>query len=290
MKILIAGASGFIGKHIVSALSYEHEVVALGRNINRLTTCFPDQKIIDWRMLEIESPDSYQIIINLCGENIGDKRWTDNRKAEIIQSRTDTTEKLCRWALTAKHPSLLRFINASAVGIYGLNTKGNTEETTIKINKHCFSQQVVFDWEEIVRKNLGKEINYSFARFGVVLKKQEGMLKKLEPSYKLGLASILGDGQQSISWVHIDDLVRAIVFIIQNPALSGPINIVAPEVITQKKLAQTMAHAMGRPCFLTMPALCVKLLFGQMGTELLLVGQDAVPKKLIASGFSFQYN
>jgi uncharacterized protein (TIGR01777 family) len=290
MKILIAGASGFIGKHLVATLAHKHEVVALGRNINTLTTCFPKQRVIDWQMLAAESPDDYQIIINLCGENIGDKPWTDNRKAEIINSRKDATEKLCNWALSAKQTNALRFINASAVGVYGLHTKNNTEETVIKINDNCFSQQVVLQWEAIVREKLGKAINYTLARFGVVLQKNAGMLKKLEPSYRLGLASILGNGQQLISWVHIDDLVQAIEFIINNPTLSGPVNIVAPEVATQKQFAQTMARAMGRPCFLTMPEFLVKLLFGQMGAELLLAGQEVIPKKLIASGFSFKYS
>lgn len=126
-------------------------------------------------------------------------------------------------------------------------------------------------------------------RFGVVLKKHQGFLKKLELPYKLGLASILGDGQQAISWVHIEDLVRAIGFIINTPTLIGAVNIVAPDIVSQKKFAQTSAKALHRPCFLKTSSRFIKVFFGQMGQELLLSGQAVIPKKLNESGFSFYY-
>lgn len=290
MKILIAGASGFIGKSLVPSLAIEHEITVLGRNVSALKTHFPQQRAIDWQMLEIESPADYQVIINLCGENIADKRWDNDQKNKIIQSRLNTTEKLCQWVLTSNKPESLRFINASAVGIYGLNTRENTEETTINKQSDCFSQQVVLAWESAIKQKLANQFNYTFARFGVVLKKQQGMLKKLEMPYKLGLASTLGNGKQEISWVHIDDLVRAIIFIIQGPNLSGPVNIVAPEVVTQRQFAKTLARALHRPCFFKTPGFLIKLLFGQMGEELLLSGQTVIAKRLQDAGFSFHYS
>ncbi|WP_202798046.1 TIGR01777 family oxidoreductase [Rickettsiella massiliensis] len=216
-------------------------------------------------------------------------RWTSDQKIKILQSRLETTSNLSNWALTSSTPQSLRFLNASAVGIYGLNTRQNTENTLIKNQKNCFSQQVVREWEAIVKKKLENKINYTLMRFGIVLKKKQGMLEKLEIPYKFGLASILGNGEQQISWVHIEDLVRAINFIIKNQELSGPVNIVAPGVVTQKQLARNLAKTLNRPCFLKMPNVLIKLLFGQMGEELLLSGQEVISKRLKESRFHFKY-
>lgn len=289
MKILVAGASGFLGRNIVSALAVEHEVTVLGRDLVSLKVLFPKQHQITWEMLKGESATEYQLIINLCGESIAGGNWTPERKRRILESRVNTTEKLVDWALTSKQLESLRFINASAIGIYGLNTIGNTEDTGIKKQANCFSQEVVFAWESALKKKLADKISYVFTRFGVVLKKNEGMLKKLEVPYKLALGSVLGSGEQKISWIHIDDLVRAIQFIIQNPSLSGPVNIVAPEAVSQRQFSKAFANALRRPCFFRTPAGFVKLMFGQMGKELLLSGQSVLPKRLSDVGFSFNY-
>ena len=237
MKILIAGASGFIGQHLVPFLTKNHDITILGRSMAKLKRCFPQQKGINWNDLKSEPVADYQLVINLCGESIANKRWTKQQKIKILQSRIETTTTLCRWALTSQKPQSLRFLNASAVGIYGLNTKHNTEDTPINKQPRCFSQHIVNTWEATVKKNLDSHLSYTLMRFGVVLKKQCGMLQKLELPYKLGMASTLGDGKQLISWVHIDDLIHAISFIIDHPQLSGPVNIVSPETPTQKQFA-----------------------------------------------------
>ena len=289
MKILVAGATGFIGKNLVLSFEREHEITVLGRDISRLKKFFPKHYALDWQDLAAEPATNYQVVINLCGENISSQRWTSEQKTKIIHSRITTTDKLASWALTSNTPQSLRFLNASAVGIYGLNTEKNTENTTIKSQKYCFSQQVVHAWETTVKKKLENKINYTLMRFGVVLKKQHGMLEKLETPYKLGLASILGNGQQKISWIHIEDLIQAITLIINNQSLSGPINLVAPNVVTQKQFAVNLANVLNRPCFFKTPAFLIKLLFGQMGKELLLSGQEVIAKRLKEVTFSFQY-
>jgi len=289
MKILIAGATGFIGSSLVSSFSDEFEITVLGRDMDHLKRRFPQHHAVDWKGLKSESATDYQIVINLCGENIADKRWTSEQKTKILQSRVETTDQLASWALNSSSPQSLRFLNASAVGISGLNTIKNTEKTPITLQENCFSQQVVRVWESTVQKKLENKINYTLMRFGVVLKKQHGMLKKLKMPYQLGLASILGSGQQQISWIHIEDLVRAIRLIIKTPSISGPINMVAPEVVTQKQLAKNLAKALNRPCFLQTPIFFIKLLFGQMGEELLLSGQEVIPEYLQKANFFFQY-
>jgi hypothetical protein len=289
MKMLIAGASGLVGKSLVSDFSKKHEITVLGRDSDLLKKIFPNHHAITWRRLEKESATNYQLIINLCGESIAAKRWTRKQKAKIVQSRVETTKNLTNWVLTSNTPHLLRFLNASAVGIYGLNTTENTEDTRIAIQKKCFSQQIVREWESEVKEKLENKISYNLMRFGVVIKKHEGLLKKLELPYNLGLASILGNGQQAISWVHIEDLVRAIDFIINTPTLTGAVNIVAPDIVSQKKFAKTLAKTLHRPCFLKTPSCFIKIFFGQMGQELLLSGQAVISKKLKESGFSFYY-
>ena len=178
MKILIAGASGFIGRHLVTSLSSKHNITVLGRDIDRLKSNFPQQHAVDWPSLQTQSANDYQIIINLCGENIGDMRWTANRKTKILTSRVDTTEKLCNWALTSNNPASLRLLNASAIGIYGLNTDNNDEKTPIKIQRQCFSQEVVRRWESIVSSKLNKKIKLHFNAIWCGAKKTRRHVKK----------------------------------------------------------------------------------------------------------------
>lgn len=289
MKILIAGASGFVGRNLIPDLVVEHDVTVLGRNKQALNTLYPELHAINWESLKEESSADYHLVINLCGENIGERRWSEAQKKKILSSRLRTTETLCDWILLSQEQKLPRLLNASAIGAYGLNTKKNTEDTQIEHQEDCFSQAVVTAWESMVSNKLLNKTNYALMRFGVVLKKHEGMLKKLEIPYRLGLGGFIGSGEQLLSWVHIDDLIQAIIFIIKSPQISGPVNIVAPEVITQTSFAKALAMALHRPCFLKMPSTVVKILFGQMGRELLLSGQGVVSKRLNDVGFLFHY-
>lgn len=152
MKILIAGASGLVGKSLVSCLPKEHEITVLSRDSALLKKIFPKHHAITWPELKKESVTNYQLVINLCGESIAAKHWSRQQKTKIVQSRVETTQTLANWALTSSTPQLLRFLNASAVGIYGLNTSENTEDTRIAIQKKSFSQQIVREWESIVKK------------------------------------------------------------------------------------------------------------------------------------------
>lgn len=283
MKILVAGATGFIGQHLVPYLANEHELMLLGRDNQTLKQHFPQSHCLNWSQLNKLEASDFSVVINLCGENIADKRWTEKQKEKIIASRIKPTETLCRWI--SHSPQATHLLNASAVGIYGLNTTKNTENSAIHLQTQCFSQKLVCDWE---KATLG--LNCTLLRFGVVLKKNYGILKKLETPYKLGMASALGNGKQLISWVHVEDLVRAIAYVIKYPKITGPVNIAAPQAITQKYFAQTLARSLNRPCFLKTPSFVIKLLFGQMGEELLLSGQEAIPQVLESSGFLFKYS
>ena len=294
MKILIAGATGMVGKALVLHLSRQHQLTLLGRNREKLISHFSDQyPILTWDDLRLFNEvylKSFDVIINLAGENIGEKRWSFSQKQKIINSRVQTTKLLAELCskLGEKSPRLL---NAGGIGIYGFSDGNHffTEESLPLHDANCFLSTISLAWEGALLPAIDKKVSVVQMRFGVVLSKEGGALKKMLPAFKWGIGAILGNGKQSFSWVLIDDLVRAIEFIMLNKDITGAINIVAPGVVTQSELAKALAHILHRPCFLRMPPFLVRLLFGQMGDELLLKGEFVKSEYLKKFGFLFQY-
>lgn len=293
MNILIAGASGFIGHELVNALHTNHKITVLGRNKQHLLQQF--SKIAachDWRELDTLHANDYDAIINLCGENIASSRWSNTVKKNLIASRIETSEKLINWCISQNAKP--HFICANAIGIYGVQAPGDTtsldENTPIKTqNSTDFLTEICVKWQEALKPAIEHGMPVTTTRFGVVLKKQQGMLKKLFPSFFVGLGSLVGDGKQCLSWVHIDDVVGGIVFLLEHPELTGPFNLTSPNPVNQATFARTLAKAMHRPLFLTMPSFVVKLLFGEMGDYLLLKGQRVLPTRLLEAGYTFKY-
>ncbi|MGE3920339.1 MAG: TIGR01777 family oxidoreductase [Gammaproteobacteria bacterium] len=296
MKIIIAGGTGFVGRHLIPALLKEnHEVSLITRDVNKGKKIFPQNvQIITWDNLKTLDPNQMDAVINLAGENIGEKFWTKTRKEKIKQSRIHATKTLAEWCARAtKKPHLY---NTSAIGVYGLQTTSSTlppalnEETMIPWgNPSDFLSEVGQAWEIATRVAESQGVPVTITRFAVVLHKNEGVLKKLSFSFKLGLGGPIGSGQQAFTWVHIDDLVRAFIFLLNHPELTGAFNICAPECVTQKEFARVFAKSLHRPAILTTPAWALKLIFGQMADELLLAGQHVYPKRLLESGFQFSH-
>lgn len=186
--------------------------------------------------------------------------------------------------------------NASAVSIYGLQktlsqNNINFTETTPPIAPpdSCFSSYLVSQWEQTAQRGFEMGMPVTLMRFGVVLKRGDGMLKKLEFPAKLGMGTVLGCGAQPLAWIDSADLGNAILFLLSHPEITGPVNLVAPECVSQKTFTQTLAKVLQRPAFMWMPAGMVKLIFGQMGEELLLSGQTVVPQRLSEYQFEFKY-
>jgi uncharacterized protein (TIGR01777 family) len=291
MNILISGASGFIGRILVDSLSQAHKITVLGRNLEKLKKAFPDtiDKLV-FKNLENHDAKNYDLIINLSGSNIGNKRWTKSIKKEIIESRISTNQKLVEWLVDQNAKP--RFFCASAIGIYGaqdISTECFDEGSFIPSVTKDFLQNICISWEQSLEKAINASISVTILRFGVVLKKEEGMLKKLELPFRLNLGSVLGSGKQTLSWIHYIDLVRAINFLIINPAIIWPVNIVAPVSVTQKEFAQELAKNLQRSVLFRTPSWLVKFLFGEMGEYLLLKGQKVIPNRLIEMGFNFTY-
>lgn len=293
MNILIAGASGFIGRALVAALSADHQITVLGRSLKTLHALFSkDIHQLSWQDLSKTSAQGFDLIINLSGYNISERRWNDAVKKELIDSRVNSNKELIHWLI--EHNARPRYMCANAVGIYGLQSNGEMasfdEDTVIDSkNTHDFLSTIGMAWQESLSDAINYGIPVTTLRFGVVLKKGDGMLKKLELPFKLGLGHVLGDGSQTLSWVHLDDVISAIVFLIQQPQIIGAVNITAPQPVSQKEFASTLARTLKRPMLLKMPAAVIQLMFGEMGECLLLKGQRVVPKRLIDLGYAFKY-
>lgn len=293
MNILIAGASGFIGKALVDTLKSDHKITVLGRNETTLLQLFPvNVTHCTWDGLSALDANHYDVVINLCGYNIAAQRWTDAVKKQLIDSRVTTSQILIRWMMHGQAKP--HFLCANAVGIYGLQENG--DETSLNENTYIdtshpkdFLSEIGIKWQAALQPAIDYGISVSTTRFGVVLKKGEGILKKLYPSFYLGLGSIIGDGSQVLSWIHIDDLVSAVSFLLNKPELSGPFNVTSPQPVSQAQFARALAKTMHRPLFFKIPSFFIRLLFGDMGECLLLKGQRVIPTRLLDAGFQFRY-
>ena len=283
--ILVTGGSGFIGRNLCKRLTGSAEkIIVLSRNPVNAAKVLPQSVEIISDLTQLNEP--VDILINLAGEPIADKRWSEKRKATITQSRIQTTQALYQYFKQADIPPSI-VISGSAIGYYGggiANNQPVTEEGAIEPN---FSSKLCADWENTAQQfeQLGARV--CLLRTGIVLGEQ-GALSKLLPAFKLGLGGPIASGKQWMPWIHIDDMVEIIAYAIQND-LSGPINCTAPNPVTNREFAKTLGKVLKRPAIAPMPAAIVKLLFGQMGDELMIQGQSVVPQKLQQKGFNFKY-
>ncbi len=293
MHILIAGASGFIGTELVHALKGKHVLTLVGREIARLQKRFPQNVTLrTWENLKQLNANDYDAVINLSGHNIAASRWNAKVKENIIQSRIESNHQLISWLKNQQAKP--HFICANAVGIYGLQSNGALEafDENSALNMDFpsdFLSEVGIRWQESLTTAIENDIRVTTIRLGVVLKRGQGFLKKLAPSFLMGMGSVVGDGEQIISWIHIDDVIGAILFLLQRPDLTGAINVTSPNPVSQKQFARMFATILHRPLFLKIPATIIHFLFGEMGDCLLLRGQRVMPKRLIEEGYTFLY-
>jgi hypothetical protein len=279
MKVLIAGGTGFVGRNLARYLKDKgcHLTLLTRRHKQHLDNY---DSVVTWDNLEVIDND-FGIIINLCGYGISEKKWSENIKRKLIESRTIPTSKIIKFIGTSK----TKLINASAIGYYAFSDEQQTETNYIK-NQDTFSHEIVKQWEAVVTESPIQD--YQIIRFGVVLG-NGGMVAKLLPSTKFALGAVIGNGEQLISWVHIEDLCRIIESCINNHISKRLINATSPNAISQKFFITSMSKILKRPRLLWLPKKVVKLVFGQMGEELLLSSQNIYPENLIQNDFKFKY-
>lgn len=283
MNIFVTGSSGLVGTDLCLALNKNnHKVHKLVRTTNN--NCFaPDWDIELEQENDKITADAY---IHLAGENIAAKRWSDKQKKRIYDSRIIGTQNLVKKILSSPNKPKT-FICASAIGFYGNRGKELLDETSEAGND--FVSKVSEDWEQATQPLKDNGIRVVNLRFGVILSTKGGALQKMLIPFKLGLGGAIGSGQQKFSWVSLDDAVKAIIYILDQQQIHGPVNVTSPNPVSNKFYTKSLAKILKRPAFFTMPALVCKTLFGEMAEELLLSSQSVMPKKLIKNGFVFDH-
>src|SRR5438128_1181733 len=284
MKIAIAGSSGLVGSALIPVLTAD------GSAVTRLVRHAPKAGEIEWHPnqdeVSTQSLQGFDVIINLAGENIAGGRWTDEQKRKIRDSRVNGTHLLSE-AIAKMSSKPQAFICASATGIYG--DRGDEMLDEESESGGGFLAGVCREWEKATEPATKAGVRVVNLRFGPILSDKGGMLAKMLTPVKLGLAGKIGSGKQFISWIAIDDVVGAIKLALKNDSLRGPLNVVAPNPVTNEAFTKTLGHVVSRPTVMAMPAFAARLAFGEMADEMLLVSQQVVPKKLEAAGYEFKY-
>lgn len=291
MRVVVTGATGFVGKRVVKQLlEGGDEVVVLTRNIAKAALTLGSKcKYYQWLDTSANPPveafKGVDGIINLMGEGIADKRWDENQKKKIYDSRILSTGKLIDTIreLPVK-PKVM--VSTSAVGVYG--NRDNEEISEDSSLGSDFLAGVCKDWEREVNKAATFGVRVAIIRTGVVLGRGGGALKKMLPIFKLGAGGPVGNGKQYMSWIHIDDLASMYVEALKNNSVQGPLNGTAPYPATSKEFAKTLGKTLHRPAFAPAPAFALKMVFGEM-SAVLLEGQKVLPLKFKEKKFRYRY-
>ncbi len=273
-RIVLTGGTGFIGAALTAALRARgDEVVVVSR-----------RGPVTWDGVE-DAVARADAVVHLAGEPIADARWTPERLERIRSSRVDTTRRLA--AALALRPQAKVFVSGSAVGIYGMRLDDVLCDESTPAGDDVIAR-IGVDWEAAAAPAREAGVRVTHPRIGIVLG-HGGALAKMRKPFELFAGGPIGTGRQWLSWIHVSDVVRALVFAIDRDALTGPFNCVAPAPATMNDFARCLGKALGRPSFFRVPAIALRAALGDGVAELLLTGQRVVPRKLLEAGFQFEF-
>ena len=286
MKVLISGATGMVGSILIQRLLQQgHNVMALTRNTSNADRV-SNLAWINWDgVSELKLNVEVDAIINLMGENIANRRWSESQKKKIYDSRIFGTRTLAKYILARDKSSLRAFVSASAIGIYPVNTGAECHEGSQYGDR--FLAKTCRDWEGEAN-NVASHVRVVIPRTGVVFG-NGGMIKKLLPIFSLGLGGPIGNGTVPMNWIHVNDLVTFIISALEIPTFVGPYNLVTPNPVSNKVFTQTLAKILKRPSFFPVPPAALKLIYGELSTLFLDV-QNIIPKRLCEANFQWSFS
>ena len=287
MKALITGASGLIGTELQKALREKGwELLLASRSEPK------DDRHIKWTVEEgfrdedLDRLEGLDAVIHLAGENVAGLRWTDEKKKAIRDSRVHGTRTLID-AFTKLKNRPKAFIAGSAIGFYG--NRGDDEMTEASPAGEGFFPEVCRDWEAESRRAEDLGIRTVLLRTGIVLSKDGGALGTMLLPFKMGVGGVVGSGKQWMSWISLEDQIRAMLFVLENESIRGAVNLTSPNPATNEQFTKTLGEVLYRPTFLPLPEFAVGMIFGEMGDALLLDSTKVLPKRLEDAGFEFKF-
>jgi len=287
MKILISGASGLVGKHLIPTLKAKgHEVHRLVRKTPKSADEIQWNAETGFNEIERAKLENFDAVVHLAGDNVASENWSNEKKKKIKESRVVGTRVLVD-ALKSLQIPPKHFISASAIGFYGNREAEVLTETSAK--GEGFLPDVCAAWEDESKK-AEQFARVVCMRIGVVLAKDGGALEKMLTPFKFGVGGIVGSGKQWMSWIALNDLIKAFHFYLENENLDGSFNLTAPNPVTNEEFTKTLGTVLNRPTILPIPEFAIKTLFGEMGETLLLQGARVLPKRLQDAGFEFEFN
>lgn len=284
MRIAITGSTGLVGTRLTNFFQEE------GCRVFRLVRK-PGQgggEAVYWQPetgeIDAEALEGMDVLIHLAGKSING-RWTKRRKEEILLSRTKGTRLIAETLAALKRPPKV-FLSASGIGMTREDVREVDESDSVGSG---FLSDVIKEWEKSARPAEKAGIRVVHLRFGLVLSPRGGALKQMLPAFKLGLGGRLGHGRQGVSWVALEEIPHVVRFLIDRKEVAGPVNVASPNPVSNAEFIRALGAALRRPTRIPMPAFVLKLMFGEMGEELLLKGNRAIPKKLLDAGYTFRY-